>query len=287
MKRDNNNFEEEGKLSIRISEKNKNIDYVIAQIFSSNPPLIPYSKKIIESILKENDVFINNVFFFFQRNSYLLTNFKLLKICFTNKKNPKVKCSSFFPICFLSTIISDKIISKKKGIIKNEKDLQLVYYSSLNIAAKFESQHYIPYPIFEKMPKSLVKRDEVAEYERKINEFLNFEYHTVDPIDILNVYQFVDKTDSIEEITKQSKLLLLFAIFDKAFAQKKKELVVLVVYYFAKMRIQRQLIWSYDLQLITGLDKRTIINNIIQLAKEIKDNFKLFCLLKAKYYNLI
>jgi len=248
---------------------------------------MPYGKKIIESILKENEAFINNVFFFFQRNSHILSNFRLLKKCFTNKKNPNVKCSSFFSICFLSVIISDKIISQKRGIINNEKDLQLVYYSSLNIASKFESQHYIPYSVFEKVPKSLVKKGEVAEYERKINGFLNFEYDTVYPTDILNVYQLVDKTDSNEEITKQCKLLLLFVIFNKVFARKKKELVVLVAYYFVKSRIQGQLKWSYDLQLITGVEKTTIINNIIKLAKEIKDHYKLFFWLKQNYYNIL
>ena len=54
-----------------------------------------------------------------------------------------------------------------------------------------------------------------------------------------------------------------------------------------KTKIDNQFNWSYDLQLMTGIDKKTIINNMIELSSEIKDNYKFFSWLKDNYYDLI
>jgi hypothetical protein len=286
MKRDNI-FEEEGQPSLMVSKINRSIKDFYATIFSNNPSLNPYGKEIIHSILMRNDNFINNATFHSGRKLHILTNFKIVKKGLTKKEIKIKRFSLFFPICFLSVNISDKIISLTKDI-NNEKQLQLIYYSSLNIASKFESQNYIPYSYFEKKIKdSLVSGNEVSEFENKINRLLNFDYNIIFPTDILNIYQLVDKTDSNKEIAKRCKFIFLFIIFSKNFTHKNKELVVLIIYYYVKTKIDNQFNWSYDLQLMTGIDKKTIINNMIELSSEIKDNYKFFSWLKDNYYDLI
>jgi hypothetical protein len=158
----------------------------------------------------------------------------------------------------------------------------------LNVAAKYESQDFIPYLFFEKdLPEALVTIEEVKKHENYINRLYNLEYNTVYPTDILCIYQLVDGTFENKEITKLCRFLFFFLLFSSEFTDKHKNLVTLTVYYYSKIQVIKKLNWSNDLQFLTGIEKKTIIENIKQLLVVIKKYYKVYNYLNNTYYNII
>jgi hypothetical protein len=264
-------------------EKSENPIELFPNIFSKIPSLIPYKFEIMKGILTSKDKFIKHAPFDYYREFYILNNMKIIK----NGLEEKERLSSFFPIVFLSTKISDMLMSLEKGNVKPKK-YQLIYYASLNVAAKYECQGFIPYLFFEKdLPEALVTIEEVKKHENYINRLYNFEYNTVYPTDILCIYQLVDGTFENKEITKLCRFLFVFLLFSSEFTDKHKNLVTLTVYYYSKIQVIKKLNWSNYLQFLTGIEKKTIIENIKQLLVVIKKYYKVYNYLNNTYYNII
>jgi hypothetical protein len=146
----------------------------------------------------------------------------------------------------------------------------------------------IDYSFYEKkIRESLISKNEIIEYEKKINQLLNYEYNIVFPTELLHIYQLVDKTAGNKKLGRYCTFLFIFIMFCKSFMSQKLSFVVLTIYYFSKITIEKKMEWSYDLQLISGYDKKTIMNNINKLKFEIDNKDILYIFLFKHYYFLI
>ena len=263
------------------SEENPGDFY--SNIFSKIPPLIPYKNEIINDILKRKDKFFGHANFDSKRQDYILNCFTIIKEGLKDFGSP----SSFFPIAFLSTKISDKLIFSSKGNI-NQKEYKLIYHGSVFIAAKYLTQYYIPILFDEGSDdKVLVTLEEVRNYENTINSIFNFQYNIVYPTDILCIYQLADETYENKEITKYCRFLFLFLMFSKIFTVEDKNLVILTVYYYSKIKMDKYVNWSKNIQDLTGIEKKKVFQNINKLTMEIKEHYEIYNYLKDNFYNII
>lgn len=268
----NNNLKEE-----------ENLGDFNSNIFSQFPTLIPYKNEIISGILKSGDKFFGRSNFNSKREDNILNSFTIIKEGLEDYKNP----SYFFPIAFLSTKIFDEFIFLSNSNF-NEKEYKLIYHGSVYIAAKYLTQYYIPC-IFDEGSKDkiIITLKEIEAYENEINRILKFQYNMVYPTDILCIYQLVDGTFENKEITKFSKFLFIFLLFSRKFRAKENNLIALTVYFYSKILIEKNVNWSKNLQDLTRINKKTVMQNINQLIMEIKDNYETYMYIKDNFYNII
>ena len=123
---------------------------------------------------------------------------------------------------------------------------------------------------------SLIEKDALREYEKTINELLNYNYLIAYPDDFLQIYENIENTQSNKTLDNLSKLMIKFALFTKRFIEKKTSLITLTAYYFAKLKLKKKFKWSYHIQLVTGYDQEIIKENIIELIYEIRVNEDIF-----------
>lgn len=254
-----------------------------SNIFAKIPMLIPYKKEIMSGILKSKDKFFSHANFDSKREDYILKCFRIIKEGLEEYNNQ----SSFFSIAFLSTKISDEIIFFSKGNI-NKKEYKLIYHGSVFIAAKCLTQYFIPY-IFDEgnNDKVIITLEEIRNYENTINRLFNYEYNMIYPTDILCIYQLLDGTYESKGITKHCRFLFIFLLFSRAFIDKEKNVVVLTVYYYSKILKDKHLNWSQNLEDLTEIDKKTVVQNINKLIMEIKNNYEIYIYLEDNFYDII
>ena len=252
-------------------------------IFWYNDSLGEYGKDIIENLFNTEDNYMTDIYL----NDYL--RIKYLSIVYNILKRTNIAKKKFYDnILFLCSKIADKLISIFRYEI-NEKALELIYYGALCIAYKFETRRIIKFSTFETcLKKCLIKKNELRIFEVKINELLNYNYLVSYPLDFLEIYENMDKTQSNKELDTVCKLLIKFALFTKRFSQKKTSLMTLTAYYFGKLLVTKNLKWSYHIQLLTGYDKAKIKENIKEFIYELKFNENIFIkLLTNKFDNSI
>ena len=254
-----------------------------SNIFAKIPTLIPYQNEIISGILKRKDKFFGHANFDSKRQDYILSCFTIIKEGLKDFRS----LSYFFPIAFLSTKISDKLIFSSKGNI-NKKEYKLIYHGAVFIAAKYLTQYYIPILFDEgNDDKEIITLEEVRNYEYTINSIFNFQYNIIYPTDILCIYQLADGTYENKEITKFCRFLFIFLMFCRTFTQKEQNLVVLTVYYYTKIKMDKHMNWSKNLEDLTGMEKKTVIYNINKLIMEIKENYEIYINLEDNFYDII
>lgn len=249
------------------------------EIFWNNDSLREYGKEIIEHLLNKEDESLTNI--------CLNENFRIkyLSIIYTIIKNSDENKKFYDNIFFFVVKISDKLISHFRYEI-NEKALELIYYGAFCIAIKYETGTPINFSVFENCLKDcLIKKNELILFEITINELLNYNYLFSYPEDFLQIYENIDKTQSIKELDLICKLLIKFELFTNRFSAKKTSLIALTAYHYGKLKIMGSLKWSYHIQLLTGYDKEQIIENIRELNYEIKYNYNIFIKLLTNKFN--
>ena len=285
MKRDNFYKAKEKKQSLKDSKesKPKEPEIFFHKIFSKIPTLLPYKEETLIDILLKKDKFTEHGKIDYEREYYILNNMFIIMNHLIDNECP----SSFFPIVYLSTKVSDMLmyLCRKEKI--NERRYQLIYFSSATTAAKYETQCFIPYSFLEDIYESLVTAEEIKEVERNINRIFDFDLNIIYPTDVLCLYQLADKTNENKGLTQFCRFLLIFLLFSKSFIEKERNLVVLTVYYYAKIMIEKKMVWSLDLQFLSGIEKKTIIQNLKELNKEIKENNKIYNFLINHFFDII
>jgi len=253
------------------------------KLLSKIPPLLPYNEEIIKDILLKEDKFTDHGKIDCEREYNLLNAMFIIKGKIYEVEEPL----SFFPIVYLTTKISDKIMYEYRNKKVNERLSQLIYFSSASAATKFEIQYYIPFSFFEDISESIVTAKEVKIFEDQIYKIFDFDLNIIYPTDVLYLYQMADNTTENKELTFYCRFLIIFLLFSKSFIEKDKNLVVLTAYYYAKIVFEKKMIWSLDLQFLSGIEKKTIIKNLKELNKEIKENQKIYNYLGEHFSEII
>ena len=211
------------------------------------------------------------------RNRYILF---LIQVCDKITKKEEIH--------YLSINIFDRVLISKNKENKNkltEKNLQLICFTSLFIAYKYETGYYFLLDdLIKHTEDSLVTREEVLNYEYEINSILNFEYLIVYPSHFLKHYDLIDSIHN-EKVYYFCLYLIDFILSDTKLMCYKKSLISASCYYIAKVNILKINLWSNYFQFITGYGKEQIKELAIKIIKEIKNskNLNIFRCLKKKY----
>ena len=218
------------------------------------------------------------------RNKYLLF---LLSVCDKITKKEEIH--------YLSINIFDRVISKfnNKNVI-TEKKLQLICFTSLFIAYKYETGYYFLLDdLINHTEDSLVTREEVLNFEYEINNILKFEYLIVYPSHFLQHYNLIDNINN-KKIYFFCLYLLDFILSDLNLINNKKSLISASCYYIAKANLLNINTWPSIFQFITGYNKNEIKEFSIKIIKTMKNtkNSNIFKCLKKKYskseyYNVV
>ena len=245
-------------------------DNYYKNIFCNNNFLKEYGKEIIKNLFNTEDNHMTDIYLDeYLRIKYLSTVYNILTKA--NYKKKKFNDN----ILFIITKITDKLISQFRYDI-NEKALELIYYGALCIAYKLETGRIIKFSTFETcLKRCLINKNLLRTFEKTINNILNYNYLFSYPNDFLEIYKNMDKTQSIKELDNVCKLLIKFALFTKKFSEQKTSFMTLTAYYIGKLKITKSLNWSYDIQLLTGYDKKKIIENIREFTYELKINYNI------------
>jgi len=251
-------------------------------VFYSDSFLGEYGNFIISDILKKEEEFKTNIRISESiRDKYLSILYNIIK------KLPSKYKSSFNNIFFLTVKMTDKLINILKKKI-NSKYLQLIYYGSICLAYKFETQMFIEYSwIKNKIKDCIINEKELLDFEWKIHKLLNYNYIIPSPHDFLKIYEYIDETDSNKELDNLCKFLINFALFINSLAEQKISLMTLTIYYFAKYKLTKKFHWSNQIQFLIGYDKDTIIINIKKFIKIIKNNYHIYSKLLVNDFNNI
>lgn len=287
MKKDkflNNDDENSSIMDSNNSQATENDGDFYSNIFFKIPSLIPYKNEIKNSILSSQDKFFEHAIIDKKREIYILNGIEAAK----QGLEKLGSSSSIFPTVFLFTKISDRVMSQTKEKINQEK-YQLIYNSSLYVAAKNQSQYYNPVLFYDgnNEKKLLVALEDVKSYSNNIIKLLNFDLNIVSPTEILHIYQLVDGTLENEDLTKKCRFLLTFLLFSRVFLDQEKNMVVLTAYMYSKTIKFKQLIWREDFETLTGIKKKKIISNLEKLMSEIKKKIETYNLLYNNFYNII
>ena len=152
--------------------------------------VIQYRNEIFQSlIIEENNNIpnykeLNNIINEETRNKYILF---LISVCDKITKKEEIH--------YLSINIFDRVLCKLINNKENltEKKLQLICFTSLFIAYKYETGcYFLIDDLLKHTEDSLITRNEVLKYENEINKLLNFEYLIVYPSHFLNHYNLID-----------------------------------------------------------------------------------------------
>ena len=272
--------------SIILPKNNSEIDEIFELLsikYVSNPQyVIEYRKDIFLSLLKEekNNIpdytLLKNIITPETRLKYILF---LIQVCdkITNKEE----------IHYLSINIFDRVLIKyyQMNKIINEKILQLICFTSLFIAYKYETGFYFLIDdLINHTEDSLVTKEQVLKFEYEINSLLDFDYLIVYPSDFLKHYELIDNISN-KKIYYFCLYLIDFIISDINLMSYKKSLITASCYYIAKANLININNWPNVFQFITGYRKDEVKDLAIKIIKEMKDskNSVIFRCLKKKY----
>ena len=272
--------------SIILPKNNSEIDEIFELLsikYVSNPQyVIEYRKDIFLTLLREekNNIpdytLIKNIIAPETRLKYILF---LIQVCdkITNKEE----------IHYLSINIFDRVLIKyyQMNKIINEKILQLICFTALFIAYKYETGFYFLIDdLINHTEDSLVTKEQVLKFEYEINSLLDFEYLVVYPSDFLKHYELIDSISN-KKIYYFCLYLIDFIISDINLMSYKKSLITASCYYIAKANIINVNNWSNVFQFVTGYRKDEVKDLAIKIIKEMKDskNSVIFKCLKKKY----
>ena len=272
--------------SIILPKNNSEIDEIFELLsikYVSNPQyVIEYRKDIFLTLLREekNNIpdytLIKNIIEPETRLKYILF---LIQVCdkITNKEE----------IHYLSINIFDRVLVKyyQTNKIINEKILQLICFTALFIAYKYETGFYFLIDdLINHTEDSLVTKEQVLKFEYEINSLLDFEYLVVYPSDFLKHYELIDSISN-KKIYYFCLYLIDFIISDINLMSYKKSLITASCYYIAKANLINVNNWSNVFQFVTGYRKDEVKDLAIKIIKEMKDskNSLIFRCLKKKY----
>ena len=272
--------------SIILPKNNSEIDEIFELLsikYVSNPQyVIEYRKDIFLTLLREekNNIpdytLIKNIIEPETRLKYILF---LIQVCdkITNKEE----------IHYLSINIFDRVLVKyyQMNKIINEKILQLICFTALFIAYKYETGFYFLIDdLINHTEDSLVTKEQVLKFEYEINSLLDFEYLVVYPSDFLKHYELIDSISN-KKIYYFCLYLIDFIISDINLMSYKKSLITASCYYIAKANLINVNNWSNVFQFVTGYRKDEVKDLAIKIIKEMKDskNSVIFKCLKKKY----
>ena len=272
--------------SIILPKNNSEIDEIFELLsikYVSNPQyVIEYRKDIFLTLLREekNNIpdytLIKNIIEPETRLKYILF---LIQVCdkITNKEE----------IHYLSINIFDRVLIKyyQMNKIMNEKILQLICFTALFIAYKYETGFYFLIDdLINHTEDSLVTKEQVLKFEYEINSLLDFEYLVVYPSDFLKHYELIDSISN-KKIYYFCLYLIDFIISDINLMSYKKSLITASCYYIAKANLINVNNWSNVFQFVTGYRKDEVKDLAIKIIKEMKDskNSVIFKCLKKKY----
>ena len=271
--------------SIILPKNNSEIDEIFELLsikYVSNPQyVIEYRKDIFLTLLREekNNIpdytLIKNIIAPETRLKYILF---LIQVCdkITNKEE----------IHYLSINIFDRVLIKyyQMNKIINEKILQLICFTALFIAYKYETGFYFLIDdLINHTEDSLVTKEQVLKFEYEINSLLDFEYLVVYPSDFLKHYELIDSISN-KKIYYFCLYLIDFIISDINLMSYKKSLITASCYYIAKANLINVNNWSNVFQFVTGYRKDEVKDLAIKIIKEMKDskNSVIFKCLKKK-----
>ena len=272
--------------SIILPKNNSEIDEIFELLsikYVSNPQyVIEYRKDIFLTLLREekNNIpdytLIKNIIAPETRLKYILF---LIQVCdkITNKEE----------IHYLSINIFDRVLIKyyQMNKIINEKILQLICFTALFIAYKYETGFYFLIDdLINHTEDSLVTKEQVLKFEYEINSLLDFEYLVVYPSDFLKHYELIDSISN-KKIYYFCLYLIDFIISDINLMSYKKSLITASCYYIAKANLINVNNWSNVFQFVTGYRKDEVKDLAIKIIKEMKDskNSVIFKKKKKKY----
>ena len=273
-------------LNPNINKINDNTDEALEFInikYINNPQYaIQYRSDIFHNLIREennnipNYTELINIIDEDTRNKYIIF---LITVC--DKITQKEE------IHYLSINIFDRVICKlnNKKEKLSEKELQLICFTSLFIAYKYETGcYFLIDDLLKHTEDSLVEKDEVLQFEYEINKILNFEYLIVYPSHFLKHFDLIDNINN-PKIFYFCLYLIDFILSDINLMSNKKILISASCYYIAKANLLKINAWPNILQFITGYSKNEIKQISIKIIKALKNskNSEIFKCLKKKY----
>ena len=273
-------------LNPNINKINDNTDEALEFInikYINNPQYaIQYRSEIFHNLIREennnipNYTELINIIDEDTRNKYIIF---LITVC--DKITQKEE------IHYLSINIFDRVICKlnNKKEKLSEKELQLICFTSLFIAYKYETGcYFLIDDLLKHTEDSLVEKDEVLQFEYEINKILNFEYLIVYPSHFLKHFDLIDNINN-PKIFYFCLYLIDFILSDINLMSNKKSLISASCYYIAKANLLKINAWPNILQFITGYSKNEIKQISIKIIKALKNskNYEIFKCLKKKY----
>ena len=244
--------------------------------------VIDYRVDIFETLIQEESNYIpdynniNNIIPEETRIKYILF---LIQVCDKITKKEEIH--------YLSINIFDRVISQSVNDKNSltEKKLQLICFTSLFIAYKYETGcYFLIEDLISHTEDSLVTREEVLNFENEINTILNYNYLIVYPSHFLKHYDLIDNIHN-QKVYYFCLYLLDFILSDTNLMSHKKSLISASCYYIAKANLLKIDIWPNMLQFVTGYQKEEIKNFAIKIIQEMKNskNSNLFRFLRKKY----
>ena len=273
-------------LNPNINKINDNTDEALEFInikYINNPQYaIQYRSDIFHNLIREennnipNYTELINIIDEDTRNKYIIF---LITVC--DKITQKEE------IHYLSINIFDRVICKlnNKKEKLSEKELQLICFTSLFIAYKYETGcYFLIDDLLKHTEDSLVEKDEVLQFEYEINKILNFEYLIVYPSHFLKHFDLIDNINN-PKIFYFCLYLIDFILSDINLMSNKKSLISASCYYIAKANLLKINAWQNIFQFITGYSKNEIKQISIKIIKALKNskNSEIFKCLKKKY----
>ena len=273
-------------LNPNINKINDNTDEALEIInikYINNPQYaIQYRSDIFHNLIREennnipNYTELINIIDEDTRNKYIIF---LITVC--DKITQKEE------IHYLSINIFDRVICKlnNKKEKLSEKKLQLICFTSLFIAYKYETGcYFLIDDLLKHTEDSLVEKDEVLQFEYEINKILNFEYLIVYPSHFLKHFDLIDNINN-PKIFYFCLYLIDFILSDINLMSNKKSLISASCYYIAKANLLKINAWPNIFQFITGYSKNEIKQISIKIIKALKNskNSEIFKCLKKKY----
>ena len=203
--------------------------------YVNNPQyVIQYRKDIFMNLLKEE---ANNSPDYSKLNNIISDDTRLKYILFLIQVCDKITTKE--EIHYLSINIFDRVVIcyHEKNKIINEKILQLICFTSLFIAYKYETGYYFLLDdLINHTEDSLVTKEEVLKFEYEINSMLNFDYLIVYPSDFLKHYELIDNINN-KKIYYFCLYLIDFILSDMKLMTYKKSLITSSCYYIAKANL--------------------------------------------------